>query len=163
MLALLALLAGGAVFYFLLILNRPNENSDPSLDSTINYNPPTQAEIDAGNRIKDSNAEKNGTQDIANYSIVIVDARQYDNNIEVRSFVSGIVQDGGTCTYTFRTNGAAFTKTSPAVADASHTNCTPLIVPASEFSSPGTWSVSIFYSYENIIASSETKTIEVTK
>ena len=163
MLILLAILVGSVVFYFLMLANKPNNSSTSDPEANINLNPPTQEEIDAGQNIKNANEEKNSNPQIADYSMTITSAKQYGQNVEIRSFISDIIKDGGTCTYTFSNDQTSFTKTSPAFADATHTNCTPLLVPVSEFPSSGTWSLSITYVFEGIIIISEYKTIEVAK
>ena len=161
MLVVLAILAGCIAFYILSRLNQPDDLS--LLDHNANYNPPTQDEITTGEQIKNQNATKNQDPAPTDYIITIVDANQYGSNVEVRAFISGLVKNGGDCTYTFQLHQSAFTQTSPASADAAHTNCSPLIVPTSEFSTSGTWSLSVSYSYEGIIVTSTNQTFEVTK
>ena len=160
LLPLIALATAGAVFLALSILKNPDTTTSPDSSSGINYRPPTADEIKSGENIKDTNQEKNH-QNPTVYSIAIVDAAQYGQNLEIRSFIEGIIRDGGTCTYLFKKEQATLIKTSPGSADAAHTNCAPLIVPVSEFASSGTWQLSITYTFDGITASSTTQTVEV--
>jgi len=136
--------------------------SDNDISSDINYDPPTQEEITAGENIKQDNESKN-EQHITDYSIFIVDASQYDREVEVRSYVEGIIKDDGTCTFTFSKGSAQVVKTSRSFADAKHTNCGTLTVPISEFSAPGIWSLLVSFSFDNITVDSSNYNVEITK
>ncbi|MCL1839705.1 hypothetical protein FWF89_01740 [Candidatus Saccharibacteria bacterium] len=162
MLVLLALIAAAVVFYFLMLVTKSTENSSSEIDSSINYNPPTQDEISAGENIKKDNEDKNA-QTIADYSIFIVDASQYGQSIEVKAYVESLIRDGGTCTFTFSKGPTVVIKTSRGFADATHTNCETLTVPISEFPASGIWSLLITYSLGGITANSSNYDVEVTK
>jgi len=161
-LTLLVLITAGAVFGLALLLNQSSESSD-SIDPNINYGPPTDEEIAAGQNIKDTNEEKNGQATIADYSVFITDASQYGQNIEVRSYVEGIVKDGGTCTFAFTKNATTITKTSEGLSNVSRTSCALLNTSVSEFPTSGTWSLSVSYTFENITASSTNYNVEISK
>jgi hypothetical protein len=161
--ALLAIMTVGSIFFLLLAINQPDDSpSRSSVDSNVNYNPPTTEEITGGQSIKDANENKNA-QIIADYSIFIVDAAQYEQNVEVRSYVEGIIQDDGTCTFTFTQGTVTITKTSNSFADAAHTTCRPLIVSTAEFPNSGIWTLLISYTSGDIIIYSVNQDVAVQK
>ena len=91
---------------------------------------------------------------------VIVDAGQYDQQIEVRSFVPGIIETDGACQVTFTSGSAKIIKEVGGIADASTTRCENVRIARSEFAA-GSWSVTVSYSSANASGSSEPKTFEV--
>lgn len=69
---------------------------------------------------------------------------QADAAVVVGGSVSGVIEDGGTCTLTLTRADLVARATTPAVADASSTSCGGLAVPGDELSS-GTWRATIDY------------------
>ena len=145
--------------------NAPEVSNTNSNQPIINLDPPTDEESKSGDDIKEdiikneAEQQQNPTSDKTKAEVVIVDSTQYDNEIEVRAFVSNIIEDG-TCTYEF-TNGAdKLSETMPATADASSTPCMTLIVPRSEFTKSGTWNLIIRYDNSTATGSSNS-TVEV--
>lgn len=146
--SLVALAATG--FYY----NNGNKTSDHvkrdvSLDKDINYDPPTEEEIKSSDAQKDENlkqeeAARNQPSDIKP-NIVVVDASQYDKVVEVRAYVSNILEDGGKCTAVFTRNGTTVSKASNAFRDATTTQCRPIEIPRSEFPTAGEWQVVMKY------------------
>lgn len=119
----------------------------------INYGPPTENEKSAGNEQKSKVVEQNSEQKTDKPStakVVIVDASQYENTVEVRAFISNLLEDG-TCTFTFRNGNNVFKKSQPAIPDASTTPCTALTVSREEFVQAGKWNLTVTY---------ESKTVE---
>lgn len=127
---------------------------------TINLDPPTEEEAKAGDEIKEdiikneAEQQQKPTTDKTLAEIVIVDSTQYDNEIEVRAFVSNILKDG-TCTFEFTNGSEKITKTMPATADASSTPCMTLVVPRSEFTKTGTWNLTVSYDSDTASGSSK--------
>ncbi|MCA9328256.1 hypothetical protein KC959_00650 [Candidatus Saccharibacteria bacterium] len=120
-----------------------NEAITPTINS-VNYQPPTEQERQAGDTKKSEIIEQESTQKPSTANIVLVDAAQYDDMIEVRSFVSNLIEDG-VCTYVFTKDSYKLTKQTNAVADASSTPCINLSVPRSEFLTSGSWELSITF------------------
>ncbi len=145
--------------------NTPASNTTTTNQPTINLDPPTEEEAKAGDEIKEdiikneAAQQQKPTDDKTKAEVVIVDSTQYDNEIEVRAFVSNVIKDG-TCTFVFTNGSEKITKTMPAPADASSTPCMTLVVPRTEFSKTGTWNLTV--SYANDTASgSATSTVGV--
>lgn len=119
-------------------------------ESFINLDPPTKEEKQAGDRQK----EKNETaEDRRNHSdgqkkqtanVIITDAGQYDDIVEVRAFIPDHYQDG-TCTITFTKDALRVEKSTPAYRDASTTVCTNPLFSRSDFNVTGDWQVMVTY------------------
>lgn len=155
------LLIIGALAVFLYIRANQNQTTtDPNTNDlperTINYSPPTEDEKAAGDKQKDETIQQENRSIPNTAQVVIVDAGQYGNIIEVRAFVSNVIANG-TCTVTFTKGGSKVIKTVPARADASSTPCVNVEVPRSEFAQTGTWEVTVLFESEKAKGSSSSK------
>jgi hypothetical protein len=151
--ALIAVLVGSSIGY---AAWRASNNTDDKKtttktdDSGINYEPPTDEEKQAGEDQKDAGAKDPDTTqqppqtEKKQVSVVIADAGQYGDVIEVRAFVPEHIQDG-TCTITITKDAAKVVKTAKAYADASSSICTNPEILRSEFPTSGEWSVTVAY------------------
>ena len=165
------LLAGGLVFAYIQLENIRDSDDTAQEESTIDFGPPTEEEQRAGDERKDIIDEQQGsssndvgddqtTNDKKSADVVIVDASQYDNTIEVRAFVSNHVE-GGTCSYRFTRGNNTINKSLPAHADASTSICPMLEVDRSEFPSSGDWQLVVSYESANAKGLSDTKTVTI--
>lgn len=66
-------------------------------------------------------------------------------DVEVDGFVTGVVEQGGTCTLTLTSGSSTVTEQHPAHADASTTQCGTVTVPGSRLA-PGSWRAVLGYS-----------------
>ncbi|WP_314139513.1 hypothetical protein [uncultured Plantibacter sp.] len=64
-------------------------------------------------------------------------------------YVQGIIENGGSCTFTFTGLGEPIVVTSEGIADSSTTSCGTVQVPLEQLPS-GTWSVTLTYSSDEI-------------
>ncbi len=156
LIGLIVLLILGALAALVYISNRDNnsanEQSDGNVQSPqdmINLEPPTSQEQEAGDAIKpqlpDADSEpQNGNSGDRTVDLVITDASQYDDTIEVRSFVANYIEDG-TCTMTFSLGNETITRETVAKADASTTLCLTLNVPRADFPKSGNWKLKVSY------------------
>ena len=78
--------------------------------------------------------------------------------LEVTGFVSGVIEDGGTCRLTAERGGRTATAEKPGLADATTTSCGTLQIRGADLS-PGTWDVVL--SYESARASGESAAASV--
>lgn len=134
--------------------------------SSINYQPPTENEKQSGDKQKDKVVEDEAarnnpeTQNKQKVSVIITDAGQYDDIVEVRSFIPDHYQDGA-CTITFTQGTRKVTKDTPAYRDASTTICTNPLFARSEFPSSGDWQVVVSYNAGSFQGSSEPRTVNL--
>lgn len=132
---------------------------------SVNYGPTTDEEKRADEQHKqdlsnqsDNSQPASGTKTV---QPVITYAAQSGNQIEVDTFVSGVVEDGGTCTLKLTQGGTTVTKTTQGVRNATTTACPAFFVNRSELSASGTWTAVVSYSSTTAQGSSSAKTIEV--
>ena len=150
LLIIISILLVVALSFLLIYRKLINNNSASISDSSnpvnvANYNPPTDAEKASGDQQKQiisDSVTQNNLSDTA--KVVIVDSSQYENQIEVRAFVSNVIADGK-CIVTFENKGKTLVKETLAYADASTSVCTNITVPRSEFSNSGIWQVIVRY------------------
>lgn len=133
--------------------------STPDIENKINFEPPTDTEQQSGDNKKQQIVKNQEVEKPNTANVVIVDASQYEKEVEVRAFASNTVKKGS-CEITFEQNGISFTKTVAAFADASSSPCAALVVPVTEFKKPGTWNVTVKYTNDSITGSSS-KNMEI--
>jgi hypothetical protein len=80
--------------------------------------------------------------------------------IEVSGFVSGVVEDGGTCRLTAEGKGTTASAESTGMADASTTSCGSVLLPGDQLSA-GTWKVVLSYESATSSGSSDPTTVAV--
>lgn len=164
LLAILAIALIGGTVYF--IKNSGQKTNSYDDGSGINYEPPTEEEKQAGDKQKDKiiqeeDARNNpNSQDEQTASVIITDAGQYDDVIEVRAFIPDHYQDG-TCTITLTQGSYKVTKDTPAYRDVSTTICTNPLFTRSEFANNGEWHVVVSYSSEGATGTSEPRTVNI--
>lgn len=93
-------------------------------------------------------------------TVIITDAAQYDDIVEVRSYISDHYEDG-TCTISFSKGSEIITKQTPAYRDATTTICTNPLIKASEFPSIGEWSVTVSYEAADTKGTSVSQNISI--
>jgi hypothetical protein len=81
--------------------------------------------------------------------------------VEVGGYVTGVVEDGGTCTLTLTKGGKTVTGSTKALPDASTTACGAVTVPGDEVSA-GTWRAVLSYSSAGHTGTAEAVDVEVT-
>ena len=132
--------------------------------ATINYKPATTQEKADSEQHKDDLA--NGTvNNQANtgpgkkaVTPVITSVYEANGQVIVSAYVSGIFEDGGTCTATFSQNSASHSVTSSAFANATTTDCQTLSIDKTTLGS-GDWQVVLKYSSAAASGSSATRSI----
>jgi hypothetical protein len=170
--ALIIIVAACIGIYYL--VNRSNQSTPDS----INYNPPTQEEIDASQDAKKrndekNNEEKNPTDDKPtinsnensstpqkNASVGITYADVFDGKLEIRAFTDSVIEGNGTCVATIHSGGVTKEASSKAFVDATSSICQPIYFNISDLT-PGTWSVTVTYTSPDAKGVSETTEIKI--
>jgi hypothetical protein len=83
-----------------------------------------------------------------------------DPNVSASGYVTGVIEDGGTCTFTFEHQTQTLVASSTARTDASDTSCGMIQLPLSQFA-PGTWSVRLQYKSSHAHASSDAMKLNI--
>lgn len=145
-------------------LSKHSNESQNGMAGKYGYTSPTDEEKKFSDSIKDkivANQQKDeptGVTPVKSVRVIIVDAAQYENVIEVRSFTEGL-HSKGSCTTRFTKGSLVIEKTSPAYPDASSTICNNPNVQRSEFSEPGEWQVVVKFSASGSYGISNPQTI----
>lgn len=157
------IVAVGVFFLCMKLADKQSETTEGGI-SNINYNDPTDEQIESGESIKEQNQTDEDNQEEKNYTIFISGSGQYDQSIEVRAYIGGgLIENDGICKFVFKNGNRTLTKNTPAYANVSNTNCENLEVPASDFPISGDWSLIITYSSATTSLSSDSVIIEVSK
>jgi GH25 family lysozyme M1 (1,4-beta-N-acetylmuramidase) len=161
----LALIGAGSVFaYKKYVTDKPTSQSDG-----INYSSPTDEEKEAGDKrkeeIDDEEAQRQPDEEptspnLKKVSVIITDANQYDDVIEVRAFIPDHYQNG-TCLITFTKGTLKVTRSAPAYKDISTTICTNPKITRSEFSTGGEWQVNVAYKSSDAQGISESRAVTI--
>jgi hypothetical protein len=134
--------------------------SPTSSGSSVNLNPPTAAQSADGQSHKDAIVQKDeqlkdGSNLNSQATVVITEA----TNTEVRGYISGVLEDNGTCTATATKQGRqTATATSTGFMNVSYTQCAPISWGTTLAS--GQWTITVSYKSSSTAASSSiTKTL----
>lgn len=139
--------------------------------SPVNYDPPTQQDKDQTQAHKEElareyqqqqsepSAQATSGKQIVNP--IITNASQLDQQVTINAYVGGIFENGGTCTATFTKDSLQIVKKNTAFANATTTDCPPVMMDRSEFSSKGDWQVSVAYDSAKATGISQPKTFTV--
>jgi hypothetical protein len=149
--SLVALVLVG-VLYAMFYNKSPKQNVTQNVTSQeegkINFEPPTEQEKQLVEDNKEQIVANQKTEEelqSTTVSILITDASQYNDTIEVRAYTPDVYESDGTCTYVFTKGISKITKSVASAKDAKTTYCPTLNVPRSDFDSAGNWSLDLSY------------------
>jgi hypothetical protein len=153
------------------VINLPflsDEKPAPSSNG-INYGPPTDQEKTETEQFKEgignqtTNPPPNTPSSPSKKKTVtpIMTSWGADSQqAEVRGYVAGVNEEGGTCTLTLTNGSQKVTETKPATPDAQTVSC-GLISIARDKLSPGTWTATLSYSSNNAEGVSNSNSLKV--
>jgi len=161
-LVILAVLLVGLGSWYLVHRHNNQLPQSPNPDtSTIKYAPATSQEKQADDAHKNDLSKDQTNPPPATTTpsgrVQVTPVITSATTSQVKAYVSGVVEDGGSCIFTFTNGTSSFTKTSSGFSNVSTTNCTPVSVSPSDFSGGG-WSVTLHYlsnKYEGTSASTK--------
>jgi hypothetical protein len=139
-------------------------------DDGIHYKPATEEEKKSTEEHKDDIANENenetppaGDNKVSPFITIAqqFNDEQYGNRVEVRSYISGIIESDGKCTLTFTKGTAKVTWETDATPDATTTVCDTAMVPRDKFSSGGTWSVVLKYTSSKSSGTSDSRSVDI--
>jgi flagellar basal body-associated protein FliL len=170
--ALLAIVGGSLAYLYLIKKPTPNNfannnstQSENKPENEINYSPPTATDKSGNDTNKDKIVEQknSGNNQSPQYTVVISYSGQDPTTkaIEVDAFVTGLVEDNGSCTLNAYRGSESVSKTVKATRNAQVTNCEPITFALSEFPSKGTWSAVVTYKSPTTTTDSIKTNIEV--
>ena len=156
----LVLAVGGSAFAYTRLVDEESSATTSGAGSQpgyVNLDPPTDQEKQETEAHKQSLANDQGTPSPTTPSSkkqvtpVITSA----NHSEVNAYVSGVFEDGGTCTAVATKGSQVVTKSSSGFANVSYTSCAPISISLSA----GTWLVVV--SYGSAVAEGKSQAYEV--
>lgn len=166
----LVALAAISVFYIKNNSNNEQPKNPAGIQDDINFTPPTaedkqrvednkQRNVARDEALKDQTPQQPNTK----RSVIptITYAGQYGQAVEIGGYVNGVFEDGGTCKATFSQSTNSFIKSVTAIKNTNSVDCPVMSANTNEFSSKGTWTVSITYISATAEGTSESKQIEV--
>lgn len=84
-----------------------------------------------------------------------------NGEVEIDGYVSGVYEDGGTCTATLKLNGATVTRDVQAVKNVNSVNCPAIVISKDSFATKGSWTVALSYTSNTAAGISTTKQIVI--
>lgn len=142
-LLIVGILATSAYAYF----NSQSEQNDPTLINDVDYDAPSDDQIQAGEDIKKGSVDDDGGEP-ANANNVTITAKENDGTLlRIRTLV-GAVSSTGTCDLTLEKDGVTVTRSALTQPLASNSTCKGFDIPVSELSS-GVWDLTIEVTINN--------------
>lgn len=160
--AVVLVLVGGGTGTYLFTRSSASTPVAEVRKPTINYGPATPAEKeqteDNKDRIvKEQNQETTPTDPSQKKSVL---PTVTGTTGSIKAYVSGIFEEGGTCTATFTKDGTTLSRASAGFQNVSYTQCAPINI-SDGFLSPGTWSMVVAYSSSAAEGKTTAQNIEV--
>ncbi len=165
----------GTMFSVYYLNREPKKTAQPVTAQTnetepLNLAPPTNEDRQ---RVEDNKKRIIEQQDLSKSQQVntsgskksikptITYAQQYGQSVEIGAYVSGIFEDGGKCTATFKLGSSAFSKSVTANKNVSSVDCPVMSANASDFNPKGSWLVEVSYDSPTAFGVSEKRQVEV--
>lgn len=149
-----ALIVGFISFKFLNTKKQTNlaaENTNTETDNNIDYSPPTKEDKSNNDAFKEklgdnkpSAPQSNGEKKKVIPVISFWGQNQGNNSVEVGSFISEVVESGGTCTLTMSKGAQQETTKTDAIKDATTTTCGTMTIARASLN-PGKWTAKVTY------------------
>lgn len=166
---LIGIAAAGS--YFAINHNKSDSKNNNNPEPAVNLNPPTEDEQKAADTVKEKVIEQQKTESsqppqtnspntVKPVKPQITYAGQYGDQIEVGGYVSGIFEDGGTCTLTLVGNNATRSATVTSSKGANSVDCPVMAIKRSELS-PGKWTATVTYKSNTASGTSDARAFEV--
>lgn len=163
------LIAAAGILYWQRSSSNNNAGDKTTPEAIVNLNGPTELEKNSGDAAKaaalEQEAKRNSTPvttDSGKRSVTptITYAGQYGSQVEVGGFVSGVFEDGGTCTLTLQRGSAKQTAQVVGVRGANSVDCPVMAIQTGSLEK-GTWEAIVSYSSPTSEGQSSTRSIEV--
>lgn len=129
----------------------PQEDKDDSPTQSIDYNTPTDEQIEDGQNTKDRVIEEDKNQGLEESLKVSIHATQNDSQVIIDTLVQDVL-DSGTCTLTVTSGSQQVTKTADIFANPSSSSCQGFSLKKSELPA-GSWSLKLAVSASGLYGS----------
>lgn len=132
--------------------------------NSINYNPPTDKEVESSQDGKKNSSENtNENETLTSINLIVSYAGLSDDKtaIEVNAYTPDVIEGTGKCTATLTKDSSTVNKESSAMVDARSSICEPILIPLTEFNSNGTWQLSVSYKSPKYTATSSKQDVRI--
>jgi hypothetical protein len=153
--AILVVIAGGGAFAYYKATTPVTKEAPTKSDTTIDHNPPTKEEQQAGDSQKQAiiDKDKSPATTPSSITVTITAANQNGNVLNIRSLI-GTVTSTGSCHLTLTKGEAVVAKTSGIQALADSSTCKGFDIPTSELAK-GTWHAVLTVTSNNVSGKAE--------
>lgn len=163
--SLVVVLAAGSVLAYRHFSNKPDATKTNNPSEKVNYTPASPVEkkesednkdriVEEQNQAQNTPTPSTGSKKSVTPTIVSADSRN------VSAYVTGIFEEGGTCTATFTKGAISKNVTSRGFQNVSYTQCAPINLADGSLSS-GTWTLVVNYSSSTSKGESASKQVVV--
>jgi hypothetical protein len=163
--ALLLVVAAGAAYHFTRSSSPAPSTSQnkPNPNPYVNLNPATDQEKQQSQNAKDAIVAQQDQQaqkpaDSSGAKAAVTPVITHADSTVVNGYVSGVFENGGTCTATFTKSGDTKSFTSAGFENVSYTSCPPIHVSGL---GSGSWALILNYSSSTSSGSSASQTVNV--
>jgi len=137
-------------------INSDNYDRDEAIPNSDSENTTNENEQDSGQTTSNKPAVSKEQVEVA-----ITNAYREEGTVEVRAFVPGVIESGGTCKAVLTLGNEKVTSTSKGASDAQTTQCQTIIIPVSEFKQKGQWNAIVEYSSSKYQGKSGTIKVDI--
>lgn len=159
------LLLAGASAYAMYYKSQQTLNTAGSSKDTpgnnIDYSKPTENDTAESQDAKKNLIEQEKKPASSEVQVGIANYFVSDNSVEIRAFTPSVVEGGGNCTGILTQADKKVTSESEAFVDASTSQCRPIIIPLSSFSTKGTWKLQVHYKSDKYFGTSPAMEIKL--
>lgn len=145
----------------------PGANNTTQITNKVNYNPPTNKEVQdsqsgkknipTNNKEADKSTQKNIAVGVS-YAGITNDRK---DRVEIRAFTPSIVEGDGTCTATLTKDSYVVTASSKAFVDSTTSQCEPIYIPVTRFETNGKWLLIVSYKSPSGVGSSDSVGVNI--
>lgn len=141
--SVIVLLLTGGVFYAVYRSNNENSRAGTEgIPQKINYDPPTEDQVDAGVEIKEQATSDTPQPNSNSFEVIVSAANQNNPNLQIRALIQAVLSQDATCKLTLSKGQRTVIKSANVQPLANSSTCKGFDVPLSELE-PGTWSLQI--------------------
>lgn len=160
----------GALFFYAVHKEKSPTGDNSGSGETIMYEEATEEEKQqaeqnkqkiVGEQEADKDNEQEQKENKKSVTPVITSAGHYGDQIEVRAFIPGIFENGGTCTITLKQNDVKIVRQVEGIQDATTTRCDTVNILRDEIPNAGTWTARVNYNSPSSQGESDETSFEI--
>ncbi|HSW77787.1 MAG TPA: hypothetical protein VLG36_03245 [Candidatus Chromulinivoraceae bacterium] len=135
-------------------VNLERSDAEKQKSQELVDNPQAKTQNDQTDVPTPPSATSSGKQSV---NVLLTNASVTNNTVKASGLVTNLVQEGGSCTYTFTNGSTVITKTSNTLTNPTSTTCESVSFSADELTAGGAWKVVLKYASSSAEGVSNTK------